>query len=494
MNTKLKEITILLLLIILIISPIIKVSASAPVTEQQAIDSFSKMRYQNVTTVTLFWGNGCPHCADEIKALYQLRKELRFNVNAYEVYQHQKNNTLFKQYCARFNQKPEGVPTLFIGNYEPIIGFIDTPEFIDRIKNQITKSNNNLNKNKTTKKENTNLTIFGSNVSELSMPLFTIVIAGLDSFNPCAFFVLSFLLSLLIYTKSRKRVIIIGSIYSFFAALIYLTIMAGWLNVFLLLNQVKIILILAGLFTLMISVVNIKDYFFFKKGISFTISDKNKPKLFDRMRKLLNAKSFTTLIIATIILSVSGNLYAGLCSAGFPIIYTSKLASLNISTLMRYIYLLSYILIYIIPYLIITFFVAITFKSKKLSKDLGEFLKLLSGLMLGGLSLSLIFNPTYLNNPIFSIGLLLSSLFISLLIDEIKKIIKTKESDNREIKKKILILNLYYLLSVLSIPLSLNTVMKHNYFIDILYYLSIIIISIILNAIVKYIRQDIKKR
>ena len=41
--------------------------------------------------------------------------------------------------------------------------------------------------------------------SSVSLPVFTVIITCLDSFNPCTFFVLLFLLSLLLHTHSRKR-------------------------------------------------------------------------------------------------------------------------------------------------------------------------------------------------------------------------------------------------------------------------------------------------
>ena len=43
-----------------------------------------------------------------------------------------------------------------------------------------------------------------------SLPALTLVLAGMDAFNPCAFFVLLFLLSLLVHARSRTRMAIIG--------------------------------------------------------------------------------------------------------------------------------------------------------------------------------------------------------------------------------------------------------------------------------------------
>src|SRR4030042_3335973 len=83
--------------------------------------------------------------------------------------------------------------------------------------------------------------------SEMSLPVITLVIAGLDSFNPCAFFVLFSLLGLLIHARSRRKMLLVGSIFVFFSGFIYFIFMAAWLNLFLFMGQVQMITKVAGL-------------------------------------------------------------------------------------------------------------------------------------------------------------------------------------------------------------------------------------------------------
>lgn len=67
---------------------------------------------------------------------------------------------------------------------------------------------------------------------QLSLPLLTIVLGGVDAFNPCAFFVLLFLLSIMVNAKSRSRMLIVGGIFVFFSGFIYFLFMTAWLNMF----------------------------------------------------------------------------------------------------------------------------------------------------------------------------------------------------------------------------------------------------------------------
>jgi len=101
----------------------------------------------------------------------------------------------------------------------------------------------------------------------MSLPVITLVIAGLDSFNPCAFFVLFSLLGLLIHAQSRKKMFLIGSVFVFFSGFIYFLFMAAWLNLFLVMGQVEIITKIAGSVAVVIAAINIKDFFIFKKGV-----------------------------------------------------------------------------------------------------------------------------------------------------------------------------------------------------------------------------------
>ena len=60
--------------------------------------------------------------------------------------------------------------------------------------------------------------------------------------------------------------------------------MAAWLNLFMLIGIARPAQIILGLFALLIGVINIKDFFAFKKGISLSIPESSKPGLYKRVR------------------------------------------------------------------------------------------------------------------------------------------------------------------------------------------------------------------
>ena len=252
--------------------------------------------------------------------------------------------------------------------------------------------------------------------SELSLPLITVVIAGLDSFNPCAFFVLFSLLGLLIHARSRSKMFIVGAIFVFFSGFIYFIFMAAWLNLFLFMGQVQIITIIAGLVAVLIAAINIKDFFRYKQGVSLTIPDNAKPKLFDRMRRLLSSTSFLSIIIGTTALAIAANSYELLCTAGFPMVFTRILTLKDLSSVSYYSYLVLYNIVYVIPLAAIVLIFTITLGKKKLSEWEGRILKLISGVMMLGLGVILLVDPTILSNALISFLILVGALVLSFIV------------------------------------------------------------------------------
>jgi hypothetical protein len=94
----------------------------------------------------------------------------------------------------------------------------------------------------------------------------TLVLAGLDAFNPCAFFVLLFLLSMLAHQKSRKRMLLIGGVFVLVSGLMYFAFMAAWLNVFQLFGHLAWVTLAAGALAVFVGAVNVKDFSCSKKA------------------------------------------------------------------------------------------------------------------------------------------------------------------------------------------------------------------------------------
>jgi len=249
-----------------------------------------------------------------------------------------------------------------------------------------------------------------------SLPILTLVLAGMDAFNPCAFFVLLFLLSLLVHAKSRTRMAIVGGTFVLFSGLVYFVFMAAWLNVFLIAGELRVITFVAGLLALTVAALNIKDYFWFKAGPSLSIPDAAKPGLFKRMREVVASGSMGPMLVSTVLLAIVANSYELLCTAGFPMVYTRALTLADLESWQYYAWLAAYNVIYVLPLLaIVTVFVK-TMGARKLSESEGRLLKLISGFMMLGFGLVLLIAPNLLTNALASILVLAAAVGASLVV------------------------------------------------------------------------------
>ncbi len=396
-------------------------AAAAPVSEEET----------GKVVLYFFWGDGCPHCANEEKYLDMAkRKYPQLEVKTYEVWHNKPNAMFLSRMLEAAGTKSTGVPVTFI-NTEVFVGFNEsTAQEIENTiqyciqskKACVEPSERSRSPVLRKKHEIVKVPFFGDmDLSMISLPVMTVILGGLDSFNPCAFFVLFFLLSLLMHAKSRKRMLLIGGTFVFFSGFIYFVFMAAWLNLFIIAGQLLLMTVIAGIIALTVAVINIKDFFFFSRGVSLSIPDKAKPKLFERMRNLLNATSISSMLMGTIVLAIAANSYELLCTAGFPMVFTRILTLQNLTTGQYYLYLVIYNCIYVVPLATIVVIFTVTLGAKKLTEWQGRKLKLLSGLMMFFLGLILLIDPALLNNIIVAVGLLAAVFVLFALIISMTK-------------------------------------------------------------------------
>jgi thiol-disulfide isomerase/thioredoxin len=252
--------------------------------------------------------------------------------------------------------------------------------------------------------------------SSVPLPVFTAIVAGLDAFNPCAFFVLLFLLSLLVHTKNRARMAIVGFTFIAISGILYFVFMAAWLNVFLVTGHLTWITAVAGVIAITIALLNLKDYARPGSKGSLSIPESAKPGLFARMRGLISQDRFVPVLGATIALAVVANSYELLCTAGLPMVFTRVLTLNNLSTPGYYSYLALYNLIYVIPLLGIVIAFVWTLGSHKLQPEEGRALKLLSGTMMLGLGAVLLFAPEMLEQIGVAVGILTGAVIVTAIV------------------------------------------------------------------------------
>ncbi len=232
------------------------------------------------------------------------------------------------------------------------------------------------------------------NLENNSLLFSTILIGTIDGFNPCSLWMLTLLLGFLLHSNSKSKMLLVGISFLFTTAAIYGLFMIGIFKSVNLISNLRYLNILTSIFILVFGIINLKEYFYFKKGISTTISDKNKDKLIKKMRNIVTADRGKAIIVLMTIIVASTAAIAELpCTSGFPVIW-SKILDVNGITTFNTQYqllIITYLLFYLFDEIIIFGVVLKTFKIKKMKINTAKRMKLFLGLMMSFIGLDLLF-------------------------------------------------------------------------------------------------------
>jgi hypothetical protein len=373
-----------------------------------------------------FWSTTCPHCKRAMPFLKTLEATYPWlQLQSLELTQHRAHVALYRQMTAALGRDATSVPAFLFCN-DMIVGYASDATTGQMLRQKLLDCYERL-KAGTVSDVNAAqdspepgriaIPLLGSfDPSAMSLPVVTLVIAGLDAFNPCAFFVLLFLLSLLVHAHNRTRMLLIGGIFVVCSGLMYFIFMAAWLNLFLIIGRLRLITMTAGLIALLMALLNLKDYVWFKRGVSLSIPEKAKSTLYKRIRGLIHTSRLPSLMAGTVILAIMANSYELLCTAGFPMIYTRLLTLQALPPAVYYAYLVWYNVVYMIPLGLVVLMFTMTLGSRKLQVEEGRRLKLLSGLMMLNLSLVLLLAPQLLDNVMVAVVLVIGAVAVTCLV------------------------------------------------------------------------------
>jgi cytochrome c biogenesis protein CcdA/thiol-disulfide isomerase/thioredoxin len=261
------------------------------------------------------------------------------------------------------------------------------------------------------------LPLLGSiNLGQQSLWVSTALISFVDGFNPCSLWVLSILISLTLRTGSRKKVFLTGFVFLTITSFIYVLFIAGLFTIFTFIGFLGWIQAVVAVLALLFAAVNIKDYFWYKEGISFTIADEKKPGIYKGMRKIVYADSLWGMLAATVVMSAGIAIVEMPCTAGFPVIWTNLLAGQGVDQVTFILLLGLYMLIYLLDELFLFMIAVVTLKSSKLEEKHGRVLKLIGGMLMLLLAAVMLIDPALMNELGTSLMIFVGALVAALLV------------------------------------------------------------------------------
>jgi glutaredoxin len=345
--------------------------------------------------IEVFVRAGCPHCEAAKIFLDALRRERpSLQIVIHDIAENPAERQRLQSLAADRGMTGVGVPAFLIGT-ELLVGFLTADTTGAEIQARLVQRLQSVAPSRTVDGIETRW--FGElRVGNLGLPLFTIVIGLLDGFNPCAMWVLLFLLSLLVNLRDRRKMALIAGTFVLVSGVIYFAFMAAWLNMLLLIGLSRAVQVTLGGIALFVGIVNVKDFFALHRGISLSIPESAKPGLYIRVRRILQAEHLAGAIAGIVLLAALVNVIELLCTAGFPALYTQILTLQQLPVWHYYAYLGLYNLAYIFDDSLMVTIAVVTLSRRKLQERAGRWLKLTSGLVMAALGAVLLLQPNWL--------------------------------------------------------------------------------------------------
>lgn len=378
--------------------------------------------------VYFFYGDGCPHCTKEEGFLDKLEVENEnVSVYRYEVWKNSNNAELLQKLSKSMNLQIRGVPLTVIGD-RTVSGYYNEEttgakilsiikDFEDRgcedFEDPLLKMSKSVDQCTHEEKDCgcvfedlpsdteelgfVHIPFIGEvDVKTVSLPLLTFLIAATDGFNPCAMWVLLFLISLLLGMEDKKRMWILGLAFIVSSGAVYFLFLSAWLNLFLFLGFIFWIRFLIGIVALGSGGYHLYDAYKNRGGGCHVAKSEKRRAIFKKIRALVVEKKFFVAVLGIILLAAAVNLVELVCSAGLPAVYTQVLASAGLSKWQYYAYLIFYIFIFMLDDLLIFFIAMRTLEIKVISSKYTVWAQWVGGVVIFIIGLLLIFKPGWI--------------------------------------------------------------------------------------------------
>lgn len=378
---------------------------------------------KNLVNIYLFHSYTCKHCKEEIKLLDELEKEYdNIKVYKYEVNENG-NGELLKNISEIMGSKVTGTPYTIIGNkvfsgydyenskgrFKGAIEYYSKYGYEDKVGEYISSIPLPSYEVKDTDLDvdeyindyisyKVKLPLIGEvKLKNLTLPLVTVVIGLADGFNPCAMWVLLFLISMLIGMKDKKRMWILGSTFLLTSALIYLIFMMSWLNLANLLISVVWVRVIIAVVSLVGGIINLRGYIKHRKVSGCdVVDDKKRNKIITRIKKFTTEKNFWLAILGVIVLAISVNVVELACSAGLPVMFIEILSLNNLTAIEEIIYIVLYMLFFLLDDFVVFVIAMTTLSLTGVSSKYGNLSKLIGGILMLLIGLLLMFKPEWI--------------------------------------------------------------------------------------------------
>jgi cytochrome c biogenesis protein CcdA/thiol-disulfide isomerase/thioredoxin len=381
----------------------------------------------------VFWAEGCPHCHDQkpfLTALAQAHPSL--SIEQFELSGSRRHHALLRDLAEAHGIRDGSVPTVFLGG-RAWIG--DSPAIRTEVAAAVaacmqtgcedprTRLTEPTPARMPSAAQSSSATLTLPMLGEFDLAvqpllLATFLIAFVDGFNPCSLWVLTLLLALVVQARSRARVVLVGVTFLVTTALVYGAFIVGVFGALAYVLYYDWVRVVVALLALAFALINIKDYFWFRRGLSLTIADEHKPWIYRRMRALRDVRlSLPAVLLATVAMALGIALVELPCTAGFPVLWGSLVAAQSPGPGEFAGLLAVYLGVYLSLELVVFAVAVVTLRMGRFGERHGQLLKLVGGAVMLALAAVILLAPGLLNDLQGVLLVFLAAVTGSLLVD-----------------------------------------------------------------------------
>jgi glutaredoxin len=351
--------------------------------------------------VYLFWGVGCPHCEREIEFLDRLaaaNPEVR--LHKLEVSGSRENAALMLEAATRLAVEAGSVPLTVVGDrawvgYDERIGREIAAHIAACLKSACPSSLPA--KREARIPEAVRLPLAGEvRTAHLSLPALTALLAAADGFNPCAMWVLVFLLGLLAGMKDRARMWLLGIAFVAASAFVYLLILGAWLNVLLLASAVSFVRLTIGLVALAGGGYYLKEFMTNADMKCEVTASERRRRILERLKALAQEPGLAPALAGIVLLAFAVNVVEFLCSAGIPAVFAQVLALSDLAPWAYFGYLVLYVAVFMLDDLVVLVVALKTLEVTGLTTRYARWSNAVGGAALLAIGALLILRPEWL--------------------------------------------------------------------------------------------------
>jgi thiol-disulfide isomerase/thioredoxin len=191
-------------------------------------------------------------------------------------------------------------------------------------------------------------------LSDYSLPALAVILGLVDGFNPCAMWVLVYLISLVATLRDRKRIWLIVGSFVLASGILYFLFMTAWLNAFLFIGYVKAVIIVVGVVALGGGILQVREVIETKGAIVCEVTDEeSRKKTMTRVQEIVSSPITLGTIAGIVALAFAVNSIEFVCSAAVPAVFTQVLSLAGLTTFQYYGYILLYVFFFMLDDLII---------------------------------------------------------------------------------------------------------------------------------------------